>query len=232
MARRRIVAVAVAGMLVLAGLTACRSEPGSAAFVSETRITSAQVEDVLDGLKANGVKIDPTLEGEYRREITSEMVYVQVAQRYAAAHDYGDPKIDAQTVATQSRLPVSDKFVQLRARAEGYSVLLESKATPVAVSDAEYNAAADLAIAQGVRLPRDAIAARIKSGFADQMGRGIAVRDELTKAIRQYDVSVNPRFAPAATSLVSTDSGVVLVVLPLSAGAGVPPAVLDVTKNG
>ncbi len=237
MARRRLVIAAVAGMLVLAGVTACRPETGSAAFVGSTRISSTQVQDVLDGLKTNGVAIDPTREGEARREVASALVFVQVAKRYADAHDYPAPKIDAQQVASRYELPTTDKFVQLLAQAQGYANLLEQQATPATVSDAEYLAAADLAIAQGVGQAgqRESVAAEIKSQFADEMGRGVAVRDELTKSIQKYDVSVNPRYAPASTALVSaptTSGGTVnLVVLPLTAGAGMPAAVIDVTRN-
>jgi hypothetical protein len=238
MARRRLVTVALVGALLVGGLTACRAENGSAAFIGDTRISSEQVQDVLDGLKTNGLEIDPTREGEARREVTSAMIFVEVAKRYAKAHDYPEPTLAPQSIAAKYQLPANDKFVQLLAESQGYSQLLEQQITPATVTEADYLAAADHAIAQGVGSPaqRTDIAGEIKAQFGQEMGRGIAVRDELAKAVKQYNVSVNPRFAPASTALVSAPTAggatVNLVVLPLTNGAGEPPAVIDVTRNG
>jgi hypothetical protein len=198
------------------------------------------VQDVLDGLKTNGLELDPTWVADARREVASTMIFVEVAKRYAKAHDYPEPTLDPQTIAAQFRppLPANDKFVQLLAESRGYTQLLQEQITPVAVTEDDYLAAADHAIAQGVgsAAQRSTIAEQIKGQFGPDMGRGIAVRDELAKAVKQYDVSVNPLFAPASTAVLSapTSSGatVNLVELPLTNGAGEPAAVIDVTRNG
>ncbi len=239
MARRRLVTVAAAGVLALTALAGCRSEPGSAAFVGDTRITTNQVNDVLDGVRADGVTVDPTREGTIRQEVTAQLVFLDVAKRYATEKGFPAPTPDYQTVADRNKLPTSDPFVRLVAESQAYDALLKQQIKPATVTDADYLQAADAAIAQGVADPsqRDKLAASIKQdpGFADEMAHGIAVRNELTDAIKRYNVTVNPAFGPAATTLVSGqtdgDATISLVVLPLTAGATTAPAVIDLTKT-
>lgn len=235
MARRRLVAVAVAGALVLAGLTGCRSEPGSAAFVGGTRITVHTVDAMLDGLLVDGANVRESDKGAARQQITSVLTFLEVATRYAQSQGYPTPPAEYQALATQLGLPSSNGYVRAVAEAQAYQALLEQRATPVAVSDTEYGAIADRVNAQvgGAAGGRDEVVAQFKANFADQIGRAVAVRDELTKAIKQYDVTVNPLYAPAAWVLLQlqfkqTGQQVDLVVLPLTAGAGTPPAVTNV----
>jgi len=235
MARRRLVAVAVAGALVLAGLTGCRSEPGSAAFVGSTRITVHTVNAMLDGLQVDGFPVKATDKGPYRQQIASVLTFREVAMRYAQSQGFPTPTADYQAVATSFQLPSSNAFVRSYAEAQAYQALLEQQATPVPVSDTEYGSIADGVIAQlgGAAGSRDEVVAQFKANFADQIGRAVAVRDELTTAIKQYDVTVNPLFAPAAWVLLQlqfsqTGQQINLVVLPLTAGAGTPPAVTNV----
>lgn len=51
--RHRLVAAAAFGLLAVGVLAGCRSEPGTAAFVGDTRISDAQVEAQMDSLVAD-----------------------------------------------------------------------------------------------------------------------------------------------------------------------------------
>jgi hypothetical protein len=195
------------------------------------------VDAMLDGLEVDGVAVPADAKGPYRQQITSVLTFREVAARYADSQDYPAPQADYQQTATGFQLPASNSFVRAAAEAQAYQTLLEQKATPVAVSDAEYAAIADRVIGQlgGAAGSRDDVVAQFKSQFADQIGKAVAVRDELTTAIKKYDVTVNPLFAPATWVLLQlqfsqTGQSVDLVVLPLTAGAGTPAAVTDVIK--
>jgi len=106
---RRVAAVAVMGLLAVGVLAGCRSEPGTAAFVANTRITDAQVNAEVPSLvtdlkrfssqqaAANGQAAPPFdratalnafCGGELgcRQSILQYMVSIQVLKRYLNDH--------------------------------------------------------------------------------------------------------------------------------------------------
>jgi len=230
MRRPRLVAAVLAAALALSGLTGCRSEPGSAAFVGDTRITTDQVDRVLDEVKADGGSVDPSDEGTLRRQIASALVFVEVAKRYVADQNLPAPQPDYQAVAARIRLPAGDPLVRLIADSQTYLDLLTSSVPPAQLTDADFNATADLLINQGVQGGREAIVGQLKSGYTEQISTGVGVRNALTPLMKKYDVTVNPLYGPASLALTSTQGGLALVALPLTSDSSATPAVVDLVR--
>jgi hypothetical protein len=230
MGRPRLVVVVLAAALVLGGLGGCRSEPGSAAFVGDTRITTDQVDHILDEVKADGGKVDPSDEGTLRRQVASAMVFVEVAKRYVADQNLPAPQPDYQAVAARVQLPADDPLVRLIADSQTYLNLLTSSVPPAQLTEADYNATADLLVNQGVEGGKPAIVGQLKSGYAEQLAAGVGVRNALLPLMKKYDVTVNPRYGPASLALTSTQGGLALVALPLTSDTSASPAVVDLVN--
>jgi hypothetical protein len=228
--RRRLAIAAVAGVLALSALAGCRAEPGSAAFVGNTRITTAQVNDVVDGVKADGGKVDPADEGALRQTVATAMVFLEVAKRYAAEKGLPAPQVDYQSVASRNQLPEGDPLVKLVAESNAYLNLVLSNAPATTPTDADYNAAADLLATQGVQGDRAAIIEQLKSGFSQQIAQGVSIKNELTPIIQRENVSMNPLYGPTSLPLTFTQNRLVLTALPLTAGSSTPAAVVDINK--
>jgi hypothetical protein len=241
MGRRRAVIAAVAGVLALTVLAGCRTEPGSAAFVGDTRITTSQVNDVLDGYKADGGQIKSADEGARRRDIANLLVFIEIAKRFAAQKNLPAPQPDYAAQAQAANVPASDPWVRLVADYNAYRALVEANAPAVTPTEADYLDAADLLIRQGfpedqgIPSDRNQIADALKS--SDLIATGLAVRNALTPVVKDANVSVNPAFGPAAVAASSVRNpqdplgrAYTTVILPLTAGATSSPAVVDIPK--
>src|SRR6185369_9622917 len=79
--RRRLTAIAVMGALAVVALAGCRTDAGSAAYVGNTRITTDQVNDVID----SAPQLSADLTGA-RQEVVNDLVYLAAVQKFAAAN--------------------------------------------------------------------------------------------------------------------------------------------------
>ncbi len=242
MPRRRLIAAAATGVLALVALTGCRFETGAdAAYVGDTRFTDHQIDTFVAQLKKDGAKIQDSDEPQVRRQIIADEVFVEVAKRFANEKGYPAPTDAADTLAQSAGqsfgLPANDPYVQLTATTEAYRQLLTEKAEEATVTDADYHAAFDLLVSQNAAGASDFSQVRqvLQSQFAADLAKGVTVRNELTDAMKRYDVSLNPRYQPAGISLatVPTQSGQNLTVAQLSiAGSAATPPVVDLTPTG
>ena len=86
----RLATLAVAGMLVVSGLAGCQAKPTVAAYVDDVVITEAQVDAVMDELRAS-------------LEEFSENWFAQEEQRLAAAEELTDAEREAELAALRQR---------------------------------------------------------------------------------------------------------------------------------
>ncbi|HWB35599.1 MAG TPA: hypothetical protein VHA75_06195 [Rugosimonospora sp.] len=237
--RRRIVAVAVAGLLAVAGLAGCRAELGSAAYVGDTRITTDQVDSIFDEAKADGWQVDAASEPSLRQSVVSFLVLRETAKRYTEEKGYPTPTFDYQPAAANLSLPTSDPIVRLVTEVVAYLALLQDKVPPAALGPADYTAVAQQVVDAGSPGDVATVAAQLQLAAADQIARTVAVRDVLAGALRQYHVMISPRYAPGSITLAETpvglpnvQAGLPMVVLPLTANATLAPAVTNLPGLG
>jgi hypothetical protein len=229
MPRRRLSLVVAAGALAVAALAGCQVEPGNAAFVSGSSFSKAGLDHVVDQYKSDGGKVDATDEGAVRAEIARDQVFVDVASRYAREQGYGSPTVDTSQVEQGLGVPASDLLVQLIATRDAYRSLLLSKATAVDPTDAELHAVYDLLAKQGLPLSYADATTQVRQ--LDGFGQAIAVRRELTDAMRRYGVRMNPLYDSTFVVMTANYQGqqIAVVGLPLASGTG-SPAVRDVSS--
>jgi hypothetical protein len=239
MPRRRLIAAAATGVLALVALTGCRFETGAdAAYVGNTRFTNQAIDKTISQLKKNGANVGD--EAGLRQQIAADEVFVEVAKRYSVEKGFPAPTDDAnslaQSFAQGNGLPANDSYIQLAATTQAYVDLLTGKATAGKLTDADYRDAFNLLVNQQAAGPSDfqAVKQALQSQFADQLGKSVTVRNELTDAMKRYNVSLNPRYEPASVILatVPTQSGQNLAVAQLTiAGRGGGLPVIDLTPT-
>lgn len=218
-----VVALSVLAAVVLTG---CRSQPGVAAYVDDTRYTDASVEQMtasVQHLIAEGAT------GNVRQQIVADEVFVDIAKRYAKEHDYPAPTVHVDAVTAQYKLPPDNAWAKLTAEADAYRQLLLQHADKVTPTDAELRDIYDRAVAAHLADPNafDAIKPQILA--IDGVAQAVAVKRALTDAVRRYHVTVNPRYQPSEFSLLQLQTGqgqgFDAVVLPFGASAASPAVI-------
>jgi hypothetical protein len=235
---RRLVAVAsvaLAGSLLLSG---CRSSPAVAAYVGDTRITNASLDNMIDTIEEDVKKTlgADALKGEQigvlRQQLLGALLFVEVAKRYAKEKSYPEPTFDYAGKSQKSgNLPVTDPFVRATAEAEAYKQLLVSKVAPSKPTEADvreiYRRLVTMKIVESGKY--DEVKPLILQ--IPEVAQGIAVRNELIAAAARYDTAVNPSFgrvdgfAITELELQSGGNPFPAVVFPLSASLASPAVV-------
>ena len=204
------------GALALGGLSACRSDAGTAAFVGNTRFTDAQVTKAALGVKTPGVS-----SSDVKHDYVLNLVYIEVLRKYAAATGVTltEPTADyLSQLATQFDAPTTDPFVVAQARTRAYAESLAAKATPATPTDAELQPMFQRAVAAQLADPTafDTFKSTIMGvpGFTNFVG----LQKELVKSETNDNISINPRYAAPCTA--SPCSGFQFDMLPLGNGQG------------
>lgn len=214
--RRRIAAVVALGALALGALSACRADAGTAAFVGDTRFTQAQINSAVAGTKDAAAS-----RSDLQHQYVTDLVYVQVLRRYAAAQgiDLTEPTADliSQT-ATDLGAPESNPFVKAHAQAQTYGVQLAAKADPVTPTDAELQPMYQRAVAAGLADPKNFAQFKTTILSVPDFARYVGLQKQLEKAVATDNISINPRYAPTCTA--NPCPGFHYDMLPLGNGQG------------
>ncbi|MEN3306618.1 MAG: hypothetical protein V7603_2820 [Micromonosporaceae bacterium] len=227
MARRRLIAIVVAGALGLATLTGCRLETGSAAYVGATRVSQQQVEDMLAAYQRDGGSLQTADRPQARRSVTAEMVFVAVARRFATEKGYATPAFDYAAAATQSSLPASDPYLRMHVQAVSYQQLLLQNSAAVTPTEADYREIYQRLVAGGLTASYQQIKPELQQ--INGIGAGLGLRNALTAAAKRYGVELNPLYGDIEYPLVrvSGTSGGTFVLVAVPLGSGGSPAVVD-----
>ncbi len=229
---RRLVPAAILAVLAGLALTGCRTQPGIASYVGDTRLTDNEVEQLVTTIETDVKNAGGTLQkeayGNIRQLVVQLTVFTEIAKRYAAEKGLTLPAQDYETAAQQFGLPVTDPFVKLAVDSDAYRTLLLENAQPANPTEADLRDAYDRVVASGVQ---EISFEQLKDQLAalPQLRSGVGLRNELAAAADRYGVSVNPRYQPVEMPLsgVPGQSGEIwLVALPLGATGGTP-AVVD-----
>jgi hypothetical protein len=230
--RRRLIAVAVIGLVGAGVLAGCRSESGTAAFVGNTRITDRQVDN---GVKT--ISIPNVGPGPIRQTYVTDLTFIALAEHYAKAHNIELPAItsaelaqEAQSVGLPASKATSPVVRALGQSAKDLSTLLD-KATAVKPTEAQLMDVFNRAKAAG--LTTDTYAQdRATIAQIQGLGQAVAVQNEMTKASSTYDLQISPRYLPTPVSGQS-NNGLEFPVLQLqNQQTGAPVTVLAIPLGG
>jgi hypothetical protein len=229
---RRLFAAAVAGVVALVALTGCRIEsPADVAYVGSTRFSQADVDSVVKQLEVDGLKLADSDKARARQLIVQQEVFLEVAKRYAAEKGLPAPAVDTASLAQANNLPESDPYVKLASSARAYFNLLQGKVPAAQPTDADYHAAFQLLVDQNEAQPSEeaALTQALRQGVAETIASGVALRNELSAAMKRYGTAVNPRYLPSAYPLATVQApdgrSVVVVQLPLGGTASAAPVI-------
>src|SRR5262245_37383367 len=122
-------AVRLAGLRRIAGVTAlvlgaglalvgCQATPGTAAYVGDSRFTDNQVDQMVDQIDADVLKVQPEQNGKIdfgnlRQLLVRLQVFDALAARYAQEQHIDVPARDYAAAAQQIGLPADDPYVRL-----------------------------------------------------------------------------------------------------------------------
>ncbi len=231
---RHLVLVAVLGLGVALLTSGCQTQPGTAAYVGNTRFTDDQIDAMAASVEADVVTAQPDAKGQLqygtlRQTLVRLAVFNELAKRYAEENALTVPARDYAAAAQQIGLPASDPYTRLTTDAQAYQTALTASVAPARPTESDLHAAYDKIVAAGLEVGSfDEVKAQIAA--VPSLGPGLSLRADLIEASQRYGVGVSPRYLPLEMPLasVSTGSGqtVAIVTLPLGSPTG-SPAVRD-----
>jgi hypothetical protein len=201
----RIAALAIAGGLALTGsaaLTGCaKAQPGTAAYVGDTRYTERQVDELVADARAN---VEGQRLGDIRREILRWLVATDLARRVAAARSIAIAPADYAAAAQQIRVPEDSRLAVAFGDYASAVGSLVNGVPPVQPTDEDVRDIYDAAKAGGV------LANEITFEDAVQRIRGISdlpIRVGVMKAIQEASdkagVVISPRYRPLVVDVLN-----------------------------
>lgn len=240
--RRRVVAVIAMGALAVGGLTACRTDSGSAAYVGNTRISNADVDGIVASLPKNG----PVTAEEARQLTITYGAFNALAAKVAASKGLGTAKPDKTEItgiASELKVDPSNKFVQTIAQGDAWRTLLMSKAPKVTPNDVELKQIYQNLVSAGnvfQGTPPSFEEVRSELLTIPDLDQGVGLYREMTAAAAKSNISVNPRYAAPCTAspcaslefpvfAVALQSGQSVTVLNLQLDDEAHPVVVDQT---
>jgi hypothetical protein len=245
---RRLASVAVAAAVAMTGLSACRTEPGVAAYLDTGDISVKRVQQVYDDARvkhtrdaakqaATGDQTPPgapaadqklPLTGENVLDtLVSHTVLVRAAERH---HVQIPSPLPLQDYANLLKLPADSEYLRLYVEVEGLQFVLSQKPTGASISDADLRDIYDRARAQNAVDPATTFQAFADGLSADgkkTLGAAVALRNEMRDDITRQHIRLNPRFqpfdVPVLTRRGQDGSALVLVAAPVGDSSGAAP---------
>jgi hypothetical protein len=216
---RRLPVIAVLGLLVLAGLVGCRSDPAVAAYVGDARVTEAEVDQVIGDLRSEvGDSIDEQL-AELASELDAAALAEQETQRFdeleqqlAAIRDrvvemrvlteagagYAEQEglavaaPDLAQIGTDLGLSPDSEYVAVVAEFVAVMDALQDSVAPAPPAEADQREVYDHLVDDGLV---SAPFAQVRPELDQQLlGQPVALRDRLAEAVSRAGVRLNPRY--------------------------------------
>lgn len=236
--RRRLAAIAAVGVIAVGSLTACRTDAGTAAYVSDTRITDEQVNKIVSSIPAGLAETSNA-----RLAVVNDLVFNTATAKYAASQGIAKPPItDAARGQVAQNFQIDNNaanrpLIDLEAETNEWMALLLAKAPTSAPSDADLM---ELFNELKADFPAGTTFAQAKPTLLQvpNLPQGLAVRNQLQPAFKTYNISINPRYAnnctkaPCAGPFIplvqvqgADGNSIDVVTLPLTGANASPPAV-------
>jgi hypothetical protein len=230
---RRFVLFAILAVVATVGLAGCQTQPGTAAYIGDTRITDAQVDQSVAKIQADLAKYHPETSfqiGDLRTYVIQRMVINELSRQYAAEQKIAVPTPDYQGASAQIGLPPSDPLVTLSADEDGYRKALLAKAKPRQPTEEEVRAIYDQVTASVGDLG-DYATVRPQIVALPTLAPALGLKTALTDAAKRIGVGVSPRYQPLTVPLLTIGSSPQVDIVTLSLGASPgTPAVRDVSS--
>lgn len=221
---RRLVGLALAGLLAVTGLAACQVSPGLAVQVGDTVITQQEVDRVVAAWRrtqeSTPQQLDEDVESA-RRDLMTMLVITEAGSRYAAAEGLTLQPAPVAAYAEALELPEDDPFVVTFAEFRAVMDTLQATVVPVEPSPADQREVYDNLELQGLSLPPFEEAQPWLTG--EQFARAVGMRDLITTVIERADVRVQPGYELVYRQPVAFQGATSYLEVPLSE----PSQVLD-----
>ncbi|SDY74169.1 hypothetical protein SAMN05444365_103315 [Micromonospora pattaloongensis] len=211
---RRLASIPVITAVGVLALTGCRSEPGVAAYVGDTKITEDRVTAIVDDV-AEQLGDNAEIKPPSRGVVVSTLVLGEVCKRLnPQPAQPGQPAITPEQMAQALQVPPTTTFAEESARLQ--TCLMRVRAGAPVTPTAEE-------LAELVRRGREAgaIPAEVTDEQAVQRLDGETLRGELARrnalneAVADHDVTVNPRYRPLEFPLLRFQDNAAAVGVPL-----------------
>lgn len=216
---RRLASVAVVATLGLAGLTACRQEPGVAAYVGDQQISEDAVTGWVDGADPEPAAAPSAEPGPSVAPDAAPAVSRQQAVDLAVSLDLGrqiveeenlqvQTQITAEQVAGELGVEPTSEYATMYAEWINVAQAIFGASTPGAPTDEQIMKVYEQLVVAGAiepNLPLADVKAAFGSGEFVSSAAGLA--DQLAEQASADGVSVNPRYLPLAAPLFVTANG-------------------------
>jgi hypothetical protein len=198
---------AIFAVLVLAGglaLAGCgNTQPGTAAYVGDTRYTERQVDEIMDEISRS---IAGTRPARPRELIVSLQVLIDLSRRVADERSLAIPPADYDAYARGLGLPVEARWVRLRAEFNAVASAMLRGVSPVTPTEADLREIYDALVIEpglepGTTYEQVAEILRTNVGLPSVLG----IRNVLREQAAKVGVVVNPRYRPLIANLGDGD---------------------------
>lgn len=187
--RSRLLAAVATAVVALAGLTACRSDPQVAAYIADRSYSVEQINGMVDELRSvaqQGLQVPPP------GEIVGIVTLKEACTRYAEAHGIPVAPQDPAALAQRLGLPADSPFAQVFAGYTAAAQALQQAAKSEAPTPEDQRQVQANAVGQGGAPVTQDLRPYLTE---DAIGRVVGFRNLLAAAVREADVTINPRFA-------------------------------------
>ena len=252
---RRLASTAVVAVMAVTGLSACRSEPGVAAYVGETKIMESKVEAlyadaetkladaVTKARAAQQANPDPNQQpvpddvklGLTPGDVLEALVGVEVLSTIAEQRNVQPTEVPVAQIAQQVGLPPEIEYLAVFAKYQGYLSALSATAKPVELTEAQkrdvYTRLRSAGGSAAEMSYEDFTTTVLTAESTKLLQQSYGLRADLSDAAQKLDATVNPRYGTQELPLlpIPTQLGgtVTLVGLPFGSRADVSPVVVD-----
>ena len=238
---RRLASIAVVATLAVAGLSACRSEPSTVAYVGDTTITEARVTDVYNEVY-DAVSATPPAKGTAvampitRTDVAQVLVSEAILPEVARQHNVSLPAdLAVSEYANAKHVPADSEYARLFAQSVEYVNGLRQQVTSApALTDEDLREVYDALLATG-QLPAGTPFDQFKGSLPEEntqaVQTAIAARNEITEVAGKMNVTVNPRYQPMTIPVlfIQTQQGAISSLVNAPVGASGPNNSVPVT---
>lgn len=225
---RRLASTAVVAVLAVAGLSACRAEPGVAAYLADGEtITDKQVtriyEQAQDQLSASRKQIQqqgatdpsaaavPPVEMPFKqKDVLNALLTVKVLEQAAAAKGVQaatEPSIDQ--IAQGTNYSPDWEYTKLYTQTFQLRAALLPKVTPAPLTDEDLRPVYDRLLAGGAgdSTPYEQFKSQLSAENKQALEQSLGLRNELAKIVADGDLKLNPRYGDQQLVLLSATAG-------------------------
>ena len=241
-ARRRIIGVIALGALAVGALSACRTEAGAASFVGNTKISESFVDNVAASVPA-AAQIP---KDQVRALAVDYQTFNVLAAKLAKDKGWGTATASAdevqqfgQQLGLSAGAAQDNAFIQVLTQADAWKSLLASKVTPAKPTpDAERQVYDNLVASQAVDPSTPFASVQGQIAQIQVFPQAMGLQNELEKAAKTYDVSINPRYAQPCTDASKVTSAtcsafeIPLLQIQGQSGQAIPALYLRIGENG